>query len=219
MKKINVLIADDHDLFRCGLKELLLSFDFIESIFEAADGIDVLHFFEKKNQPIDILILDIQMPQLNGFETIKKLRKTNSDVKVIVLTMMMQENVMAQMLKEDINGFLLKNASKNELKDTILSVIEKGHCFSEEMIRVMHQAYLNKNYIKDTKNYIKLSDREKQILHLICQEKTAIEIAEELNISPRTVEVHKQNLMEKTQTRNTVGLVLYSIRNGIIQCT
>ena len=218
MKKINILIADDHDLFRCGLKELLLSFDFVENIFEAADGIDVMHFFEKKNENIDILILDIQMPKLNGFETIKKLRTINSKVKVIVLSMMMQENVMAQMLKEDINGFLSKNASKNELKETLLSVIEKGHCFSEDMIRVMHQAYLNKKYIKETKNYIKLSEREKQILELICQEKTANEIADDLNISPRTVEVHKQNLMEKTQTRNTVGLVLYAIRNGLINC-
>ena len=218
MKKINILIADDHDLFRCGLKELLLSFDFVENIFEAADGIDVMHFFEKKNENIDILILDIQMPKLNGFETIKKLRTINSKVKVIVLSMMMQENVMAQMLKEDINGFLSKNASKNELKETLLSVIEKGQCFSEEMIRVMHQAYLNKKYIKETKNYIKLSEREKQILELICQEKTANEIADDLNISPRTVEVHKQNLMEKTQTRNTVGLVLYAIRNGLINC-
>lgn len=218
MKKINILIADDHDLFRCGLKELLLSFDFVENIFEAADGIDVMHFFEKKNENIDVLILDIQMPKLNGFETIKKLRTINSKVKVIVLSMMMQENVMAQMLKEDINGFLSKNASKNELKETLLSVIEKGHCFSEDMIRVMHQAYLNKKYIKETKNYIKLSEREKQILELICQEKTANEIADDLNISPRTVEVHKQNLMEKTQTRNTVGLVLYAIRNGLINC-
>lgn len=218
MKKINILIADDHDLFRCGLKELLLSFDFVENIFEAADGIDVMRFFEKKNENIDILILDIQMPKLNGFETIKKLRTINSKVKVIVLSMMMQENVMAQMLKEDINGFLSKNASKNELKETLLSVIEKGHCFSEDMIRVMHQAYLNKKYIKETKNYIKLSEREKQILELICQEKTANEIADDLNISPRTVEVHKQNLMEKTQTRNTVGLVLYAIRNGLINC-
>ena len=219
MKKINILIADDHDLFRCGLKELLLSFDFIKNIFEAADGIDVMHFFEKKNKEIGIVILDIQMPRLNGFETIKKLRAINSEVKVIVLSMMMQENVMAQMLKEDINGFLSKNASKSELKDTLLTVIEKGHCFSENMIRVMHQAYLKKRYIKESKNYIKFSERENEILDLICQEKTANEIADELNISPRTVEVHKQNLMEKTQTRNTVGLVLYAIRNDLINCT
>lgn len=216
MKKINILIADDHDLFRCGLKELLLSFEFINTVFEAADGIDVLHFFEKKTEEVDILILDIQMPKLNGFETIKKLRAFNTNVKVIVLSMMMHENVMAQMLKEDINGFMSKNASKNELKETLLSVIKKGHCFSEDMIRVMHQAYLNKKYIKESKNYIKLSERETQILELICQEKTANEIAEDLNISPRTVEVHKQNLMDKTQTRNTVGLVLYAIRNGLI---
>lgn len=219
MKKVNILIADDHDLFRCGLKEILLSFDFVNTILEASDGIDVIKFIENKNEQIDILILDIQMPLLNGFETIKKVRLINTKVKVIILTMMIQENIMAQMLKEDINGFLLKNASKNELKETLISVIEKGHSFSEEMIQVMHQAYLNKKYIKQNKNYIKLSERENEILHLICQEKTANEIAEELNISPRTVEVHKQNLMEKTQTRNTVGLVLYAIRNGLIQCT
>ncbi len=219
MKKVTILIADDHDLFRCGLKEILSSFDFVDTIFEASDGIDVIQFFEKNSEHADILILDIQMPRLNGFETIKKIRATNSKVKVLILTMMMQENVMAQMLKEDINGFLLKNASKNDLRDTLLSVIEKGHCFSEEMIQVMHQAYLNKRYIKETKNYIKLSERENQILTLICQEKTANEIAEELSISPRTVEVHKQNLMEKTQTRNTVGLVLFAIRNGLINCS
>ena len=218
MKDINVLIADDHDLFRLGLKGIISSFNFVKNIFEAADGIDVLHYLENKKEHIDIIILDIQMPKLNGFETIKKIRTFNSEIKVIVLTMMVQENVMAQMLKEDINGFLLKNASKSELEKTITSVIKNGHCFTEEMIRVMHQAYLNKRFIKETKNYIKLSERENQILTLICQEKTASEIAEELNISPRTVEVHKQNLMEKTQTRNTVGLVLYAIRNGLIDC-
>ncbi len=216
MRKVDILIADDHDLFRCGLKEILQSFDFTNNITEASDGFDVLTFFETQEHEVDILILDIQMPRLNGFETLKKIRSKYDKVKIIILTMMMQENIMAQMLKEDINGFLSKNASKEELKKTLTSVIEKGHCFNEDMIRIMHQAYLNKKFIKENKNFIKLSERETEILNLICQEKKANEIAEELSISPRTVEVHKQNLMEKTQTRNTVGLVLYAIRNGLI---
>ncbi len=215
--KINIIIADDHDLFRCGLKKILTGFDFVNKIYEAEDGIDVLSILEKENNFIDVIFLDIRMPNLNGFETVKKLRKFNTKVKVIILTMVMQENVMAQMLKEDINGFLLKNSSKEQLRETLERVVETGHCFTEDMIRVMHQAYVNKKYVKESKSYIKLSGREQEILELICKEKTAQEIADKLCISPRTVEVHKKNLMEKTQTKNTVGLVLYSIRNGIIQ--
>jgi DNA-binding NarL/FixJ family response regulator len=216
-KNINVLIADDYDLFRCGLKEILLGFEFVDKVYEAEDGIDVLKIIDKKESKVDLIILDIRMPNLNGFETIKQVRKTNTIVKIIVLTMIVQEKVMAQMLKEDINGFLLKNASKKQLEETIITVIKKGHCFTEEMIRVMHQAYLNKKYIKESKNFIKISSRENEILDLLCKENTTQEIAKWLCISPRTVEVHKKNLMDKTQTRNTISLILYAIKNGLVE--
>ena len=156
------------------------------------------------------------MPKLNGFETNKRIKQDYPEVKVIILSMIEEEQFIIQMIKEGVNGYLLKDSTEDQMNETLQSVIKYDYYFSEEMTKIMHKSIINIDREKKAQSFINISDRELEVLRLLCMECTASEIAKELFISSRTVEKHKFSLMEKTNSRNTVGLAVYAIKNGLV---
>lgn len=209
MKKLKLFLVDDHDLFREGLKFLLSEWDLIEEIYEAENG---QQFIERlRQQPVDLVLLDIEMPVMNGIEAAKLARETNPEMKIIALSMYSDENYYTSMIESGADGFLLKNSKFASVKRAIEEVAGGKNYFSQEIIQMLVR-HLNKQ--EGEKDNLVITDREMEILGLICRGHSNIEIAEALQISKRTVDKHRQNLLDKTQSRNTVALVLYAIKSG-----
>ncbi|MGD9932015.1 MAG: response regulator [Mangrovibacterium sp.] len=209
MKKLKLFLVDDHDLFREGLKFLLSEWDLIEEIYEASNG---QQFIERLRQhPADLVLLDIEMPVMNGIEAAKLAREINPELKIIALSMYSDENYYTSMIESGADGFLLKNSKFASVKRAIEEVAGGRNYFSQEIIQLLVRQ-LNRQ--EGTQNNLVITDREMEILGLICHGHSNIEIAEALQISKRTVDKHRQNLLDKTQSRNTVALVLYAIKSG-----
>lgn len=213
MKNCSIIIADDHTLFRSGIVSLLKDLPQINKIFEAKNGLEVMALLDKNR--IELVLLDLKMPDMNGLEACRAIKKKFPETKVVILTMIDQEQVIIRMLQEDINAYLLKNCTENILKEAIYEVIEKGFYFDDYTIKLMHKSVLGKK--DNLTSNLNLSKRESEVLEILCQGKNTYEIAETLFISPRTVEAHKQSLMEKTGTHNSVELAIFSIKNGLIE--
>jgi DNA-binding NarL/FixJ family response regulator len=215
--KINIVVTDDHALFRKGLSNIIRNFDFIESVEEASDGIELLkHLLHCKVFP-DLVILDIKMPNLDGIETNKRLKEQYPNLKVIILSSVDEDQFILQMIKAGVSGYLLKNASEEELRKTITEVIENDYYYSDKITQLLHRSIVDKDVNNKARIHNKITARELEVLELICKEHKADEVAEMLNISRRTVEGHKRSLMEKTCTTNTVGLAIFAIRNGLVK--
>ncbi len=209
MKRLKLFLVDDHDLFREGLKLLLSEWDLIEEIYEAENG---QQFIESLRQhPVDLVLLDIEMPVMNGMEAAKLARGINPEMKIIALSMYSDENYYTSMIESGADGFLLKNSKFATVKRAIEEVAGGKNYFSQEIIQLLVR-HLNKQ--ERAKDNLVITDREMEILGLICRGLSNTEIAKALQISKRTVEKHRQNLLDKTQSRNTVALVLYAIKSG-----
>ncbi|WP_339734340.1 response regulator transcription factor [uncultured Sunxiuqinia sp.] len=209
MKRLKLFLVDDHDLFREGLKLLLSEWDLIEEIYEAENG---QQFIESLRQhPVDLVLLDIEMPVMNGMEAAKLAREINPEMKIIALSMYSDENYYTSMIESGADGFLLKNSKFATVKRAIEEVAGGKNYFSQEIIQLLVR-HLNKQ--ERAKDNLVITDREMEILGLICRGLSNTEIAKALQISKRTVEKHRQNLLDKTQSRNTVALVLYAIKSG-----
>lgn len=213
MGKHKVILVDDHKLFRDGLKLLLNNSGKVNVIIEASNGIEFLNIIE--NNQDAIVFMDIQMPELNGIETTKLALKKYPDLKIIVLTMFGEDEYYYQMIEAGVKGFLLKNADIDEVLNSIETVAKGENCFSKELL---YQIIQNLSQAKRTDyNVPNLSEREIEILQLICEGLSNQEIADKLFISKRTVDTHRSNVLEKTGTNNTASLVMYSIKQGIIK--
>lgn len=209
MKPIKLYLTDDHSLFREGLKFLLSNIDFIEEVYEAENGqqfIDLL-----KHQPADIALLDIEMPVMNGIMATRQALQIQPSLKIIALSMYSDESYYSSMIKAGASGFLLKNSSFAEVKRAITDVSEGKSYFSIEVL----QSILNRmNRRSPEETDQKLTEREIEILFHICKGASNAEIADVLSISKRTVDKHRQSLLNKTHSGNTVNLVIYAIKNG-----
>ncbi|KOH45999.1 response regulator [Sunxiuqinia dokdonensis] len=209
MKKLKLFLVDDHDLFREGLKFLLSEWDLIDEIYEAENG---QQFIESLRQyPVDLVLLDIEMPIMNGIEAAKLAKEVDPDLKIIALSMYSDENYYTSMIESGADGFLLKNSKFASVRKAIEEVAGGRNYFSQEIIQLLVRQ-LNKP--DEAEDSLMITDREMEILGLICNGLSNIEIAEALQISKRTVDKHRQNLLDKTKLRNTVALVLYAIKNG-----
>ena len=209
--KYNIMLVDDHVLFRNGLKLLLNSYSEFNVIAEASNGIEFLNYVEIL--PIDIVLLDINMPEMNGIEAAQKALKKNPNLKIITLSMYGDEEYYNKMVEIGVCGFLLKDSDIDEVYAALKAVIDGKNYFSQELMQ-----NLLKN-IKESLSYQKLldlSEREIEIIFLICQGYSNIEISEKLFLSKRTVEKHRANVLEKTRTKNTADLVVYAIKNKIV---
>jgi DNA-binding NarL/FixJ family response regulator len=212
MGKIRIIIADDHQLFRNGLKILLDSFPEFEVTGEASNGKEFLELL--KTVQADIALMDINMPEMDGIEATRKGTKINPLVSVIALSMYGEEEYYYKMVDAGAKGFLLKDSDISEVKEAILTVVKGGSYFSQELL--YHVIQKIKHREQETKS-ANLSKREREILAKICEGLSNQEIAEALFISKRTVDKHRANLLGKTNSKNTASLILFAIKNKLIE--
>lgn len=213
-KKILIAIADDYKIFREGLKKCIASDDSLEVIIEANNGEELISAFEKTTP--DVVIMDLKMPVMDGMEATQIIRARFPKVKVLVVTMYNEDKFIIHLMEIGANGYLLKNAEPDEIRRSIYAVYENGFYFND----LVSNALVKKLAIKDKINpsfnqNIELSQQELEVLKLICNEKTVEEIAKEIFLSPPLVENIRRQLIEKIGVRNTAGLVMYAIKNGI----
>lgn len=216
MSKIKLFLVDDHKMIREGLKNFLEDHEDFDIIAEAENGVDCLNQLE--NITPDVVLTDLNMPEMDGLELTKAIKTTYPDIKIIALTMMGESQHIKQMLVEGAMGYLLKNCSEEELIMAIKNVNNGGTYYSPEVTNIILN---NIRKVKPTSSKVAvdmpLTDREKEVLYLIIKEKSNKEIADELFISVRTVDAHKRNLLDKTGSKNIAGLVLYAIDRQLFE--
>lgn len=212
MDKIRIIIADDHQLFRNGLKILLNAFPEFEVTGEASNGAEFVDII--RTISADVALMDINMPEMDGIEATRKGLKINPELHIIALSMYGEEDYYYKMVDAGARGFLLKDSDINEVKEAILTVRKGGSYFSQELLHhVIQKIKLRENENKSAN----LSKREKEILLKICEGLSNQEIAESLFISKRTVDKHRANLLGKTNSKNTASLILFAIKNKLIE--
>lgn len=213
---IQIAIADDHKLFREGLRFLIDQMDNLEVVFEASNGKELLT--ELKNHNPDILLLDLDMPEVDGLEALKQIRPLYPDLGIIILTMHSDSKMVAYLMELGANSYLLKDTSPDEFNKAITSVMQEGFYFNKMVSQAMLTGLKGQSKKKPSLSHAEtLTSREVEVLELICQEFTAKEIAEKLFISHRTVEGHRKNLIEKLGVKNTAGLIVKAIKEGLIE--
>jgi DNA-binding NarL/FixJ family response regulator len=215
---IKLLLAEDHNIVRNGIRSLLDKQTDIEVVAEATDGLEVLQKLEEGINP-DIVLTDINMPNLNGLQLIDEVKKLSPDIKVMILSMLDHENYVMQAVNTGASGYLLKNVSEEEMMFAIRHVTAGNQYVCSELTSKLVtklSSLPDENSTPDVKIPIDLSKREIEILLLIAEGFTNNEIAEKLFTSRRTVEGHRQNLLEKTSARNTATLIRFAVRNGLI---
>jgi DNA-binding NarL/FixJ family response regulator len=212
-KKIQVAITDDHTLLRNALARVVNSFDGYTVLLEADNGKDLRNKIIKHQVP-DVVLLDVNMPEMDGFETTQWLHKNYPFIKILVLSMLSDEKTIIKMFRLGATGYLLKNTETEELKKALDAVVNKNVYLSEYV-----SAKLVSGLHADTQeatNPIILNEREKDFLRLACTELTYKDIAEKMNLSPRTVDDYRQSLFTKLKVHSRVGLVMYAIRNKMV---
>jgi DNA-binding NarL/FixJ family response regulator len=212
MGKISIIIVDDHQLFRNGLKILLNAIPEFEVTGEASNGEEFLKML--KSTSADIALMDINMPELDGIEATRKGLRICPSINIIALSMYGEEEYYYKMVDAGVKGFLLKDSDISEVKEAILTVARGGSYFSQELLYHVIQKIKHREHESKSAN---LSKREKEILFKICEGLSNQEIAETLFISKRTVDKHRANLLGKTNSKNTASLILFAIRNKLIE--
>lgn len=217
MKKIKIALVDDHKLFRKGLMSILQQIDDFEVLFDSVNGRD---FLDHPNlNDVEVVLLDIQMPELDGIATTKLLREKNDQIKIIILSMHDEDQFILHLMEIGANGYLLKDTDTDEVILAIRKVYDSGVYFSDFVSRAMLRKMNKKNTQTSNKifNYkTDLSTRELEVLKHICEGLTTTEIGDTMCISPRTVEGHRLRIMEKLGVNNTAKLVAFAIKNDLV---
>lgn len=216
MTPIKIGITDDATLFRKGLNLLLEDYDDIDVVLEAIHGQDLLDKLDNGITIPDVLVLDLQMPILNGIETAKRLRETYPEIKIIILSTHYSKAFIINMIEIGASAYLPKDAAPEEFTSTIRNVHNNGFHYNKEVWSIIQANMSKKKKVKPTFTP-SLTKRETEILQLICEQQTASEIAKKLFISRRTVEGHRNNLLNKLNCRNIAGLVVYAIQNQLVK--
>ena len=214
--KIKVALADDHILLRNGLAGLINSFDDYAVIFEADNGADFQKKINKDDAP-ELVLMDINMPTMDGFATAQWLKQTYPLTKVLALSMYDNENSIIRMFKAGARGYILKDCEPSELKAALDSIMKKGYYYSELVTGKLIHSINKLDEDGDVRNLSPLSEREIQFLKFACTEMTYKEIADKMFLSPRTIDGYRDALFEKLNLKTRVGLVMYAIKNGIVQ--
>jgi DNA-binding NarL/FixJ family response regulator len=217
MKKIKILIVDDHPMIRHGIKSLLNDVDKFDVADEAGNGDEALQ--KLSEQQFDLVIMDIKMPEKNGIEATEEIVKKYPDVKVLAISMYDEQRYIVKMLQAGALGYVLKNTGKQELMTAVETVMAGESYFSQEVSSIMMSQFMTRKVTNPTENSkldITLTRRETEIIRLIAEELTNSEIADRLGISPRTVDTHRRNLLQKLDVKNTAGLVKYAIQHNIL---
>ena len=215
-RKIKIALADDEALFRRGIYFLLNRENDIEIIFEAEDGDELITKLRDGNIP-DIIVMDIKMPNINGVEATKIISEEFPDIKIIALTSYNTKSFIANMIDVGAISYVMKNATPKELLSTIYEVDKKGYFYNEHVMKIIQENIIARHKkAKSRFDCDKLTKREVQVLKLICKQYSGNEIADELCLSARTVEGHRNNLLRKTECKNMVGLIIYALKNEYV---
>ena len=210
---LSVLVVDDHKILRNGLTSLLKASEIVSKVYELDNGKSAVDFIRKNK--VDIILMDIKMPELNGIDATKMILDINPKAKIIALTMYDQESYISEMLDAGVKGYILKNTELDELIFAIKKVYGGEMFFSSQVTSI-----ITSNVIKQKPKIVasidKLTKRELQILKFIAEEYTNQEIADKLFLSPRTIDTHRRNLLIKIGAKNTAGLVKFAINNKVI---
>lgn len=210
--KINLLVVDDHALFRKGSMMLVKSFEIADEVYEAENGQVAIEVV--KNRPIDLILLDLDMPVLDGKETAKRILKSNPDIFIVMVSMNEELETIAELIDIGVHSYILKDAEPEELNRAILSVLNQEFYYNQIVSKALHKKIKEQPTSSAAPNH--LTRREVEILELICKELTMRQIGEELFLSEQTVHTHRKNLMKKVSVSNAVGLVKYAIKEKII---
>ena len=206
-----VALVDDHKLFRKGMLELINGFTGFEVVWEAENGKDFTQKISVQNLP-DVVLLDISMPVMDGYETARWLEQRFPEVKILALSMHNDDETILKMLKSGVNGYVLKNADPSELKTALKTLVQEGSYYDPRVTQI-----LVKNINAPKKAKIELTDRETEFLKLACTELPYKSFAPLLKINPRLVEDTREKLFRKLEVVTRVGLVLYAIKHGIFK--
>ncbi len=207
-EKIGVAIVDDHQLFRNGLKFIINNEPDIEVVIEASNGKEFLNYLNSLKP--DVILMDISMPEMDGVETTRQALLKYPDLQVLVLSMYSDVEYYNTMIELGVKGFILKDIDNNELSDAIRKVFSGGNYFSQELLLKLIKH-------KPENTGIELTKREKEVLELICKGYSNQQISIELFISQRTVERHRSSLLYKTESKNSISLVVFAIKNGLVK--
>jgi two-component system, NarL family, invasion response regulator UvrY len=209
-----IALADDHVLLRKGLAGLVSSLGYTV-LFQADNGDEFIEMLKTNADP-DVVLLDINMPKKDGYETALWLKRNKPDIKILALSMYDDENAIIRMLKNGARGYILKDAEPSELKAAIESLLNRGYYYSDMVTgKLIHTINTMDEGDGETKNSSGLNEREIKFLKLVASELTYKEIAEQMNLSPRTIDGYRDALFEKLNIKSRVGLVLFAIKNGI----
>lgn len=214
--QIKVAIADDHKIFRDGIKMALKEREFLKILWEAEDGKDLMHKLEVK-QP-DVLLMDIRMPELDGINAITLIKKHFEQVKIVVLTMYDDQEMITKMMEMGANAYLTKTTDPDEIYQAILTCMNDDFYFND----LVNKAVLLKlQHKKNVRQYyptpVKFSEKELKILKCIAEDKTTEEISKDVFLSPRTIETIRQNMKQKVGAKTIAGLVMYAMRNKLLE--
>lgn len=213
MANIKMLLVDDHEIVRDGLKTLMESQHGVDIVAEAENGVAALEAC--KNHEIDLVIMDINMPEKDGIQATRSIKEQFPNIKILALTMSDNDVHIRKMIEAGASGYILKNAGREELKKAIEALMNDRHYFSDSATQsVMMELVRNKGKTRSGA-LVQITERELEVLEFIVKEHTNQEIAEKLFISVRTVDAHRRNLLQKTGARNTAGLVRYALENKL----
>ena len=211
-----IALADDHVLLRNGLASLIRNFGH-EVLFEANNGEDLVKLIKEGKKP-DLVLMDINMPVKDGYETASWLKENYPEIKVLALSMLDDENAIIRMIKNGARGYVLKESEPSELRDAINAVLQKGFFYSEMVTgRLVHSISGTDVESHHSQQVMQLTDREIEFLKLACSEMTYKEIAGEMHLSPRTIDGYRDALFLKLDIKTRTGLVIYAIKNGIVK--
>ena len=211
-EKINILVVDDHTLFRKGSVMLVKSFDIAENVFEAENGKVAIETVN--SQPIDLILLDLDMPIMGGKDTAKQLLKTNPEIHIIMVSMNQELAMISELIEIGVHSYILKDSEPEELNRAVRCVLNNEFYYNQIVSKALHQKFKERPTGSMVEN--NLTRREVEILGLICQELTMKQIGDKLFLSEQTVHTHRKNLMKKVNVSNAVGLVKYAIKERII---
>jgi len=212
--KNKVIIVDDHEIFRDGLKFVLSQSETVEVIAEAVNGEEYLKLLDIFKP--DLVLMDISMPQMDGIEATRMSTLKYPEIKIVALSMFGEQEYYFKMLSAGAKGFILKKSGKNDLEKAIEEVMLGNSFFSHELLRNMIVSF-NKSANSDADEIKNFSKRELEVLELICQGLSNIEIGEKLNLSHKTIDGHRTHLIAKTGSRNSINLVMYAIKHNLVQ--
>lgn len=216
MQTINIGIADDHRLFREGLSSIIRSFEHVQIVAEAANGQILLDLLAENNVHIDIVLLDLNMPEMDGVETMNRLKALYPEIKIIVVSLHEEPPLLFRLFEMGINAYLHKDCEIEELQKAIYTVSRNDIYMNQRLSDALKKMAHYRNDGISHAEKIAMTHREQEILQLICNEHTTQEIADKLGVSVRTVEGHRTNMLQKTGSKNTVSLLIYALRHKLV---